>query len=69
MDDLRIKIKAYAYSFREETYIKNIHTVNSAYKKGLGSLTINFCPANMENFFFTKSFKILQWLQNITYLQ
>jgi len=31
--------------------------------KGLGSLTINFCPANFEKRFFTKNFKILQWLQ------
>jgi len=36
--------------------------------KGLGSLSIDFCPANMEKSFFTKSLKILQWLQNITYL-
>jgi len=36
--------------------------------KGLGSLTINFCPADMEKIYFTKSFKILKWLQNITYL-
>jgi len=35
--------------------------------KGLGSLTINFCPANMEKTYFTNSFEILQLLQNITY--
>jgi len=35
--------------------------------KGLGSLNINFGPANFEKSHFTKSFKILQCFQNITY--
>ena len=35
--------------------------------KGLGSLTINFCPANFEKKI-ARSFKILQLLQNKTYL-
>ena len=29
--------------------------------------TFNVCPANLKKNNFTKSIKVLQWLQNITY--
>jgi len=35
--------------------------------KGLRSLNNNFCPADFENNHSTKSIKLLQWLQTITY--
>ena len=41
----------------------------SVARKGLGSLTNNFCPANFEKNHFTKSIKMFQWLQIITYLR